>query len=383
MQNNLFRKSKILTVIILLFVMFLMPLSAGNMFYYYDIEGNSIQKDVMFDPCSVINNGSLSGYVTDHLMNQIEGALVRVYFHGTYEEDYSDETGYYHVTNIPICWCMKNATCSKEGYKTEWVLLSINENTTYDFVLHPSEPYPVFNGTIGWNGWWISPINISFVFDPEEVAEIWYYYNGWHLYTEPFVVDEEGEIPLHWYWINYEGEQSSIASCYLYIDQTPPIIDVSWTYENGEILIIATCSDEISGVAFVEFYMNEILQEIDDSSPYIWVLKWPYPPPLNFFKIVAYDNAGNSEEATFAYTSPKKMHIIGFIRDPVFSDGYLRLHADFVITRGYYGIIKNKDLTFELFDYSGYIGKRFIRAELTGWWFLIPKNIFSPFTCKI
>jgi parallel beta-helix repeat protein len=82
-----------------------------------------------------INEGSLSGYVTDTVMNPIVGAKVRVSFHETYEEDYTDSLGYYHVTNIPICWCLKNATASKEGYKTEWVLLSIGENTTYDFVL--------------------------------------------------------------------------------------------------------------------------------------------------------------------------------------------------------------------------------------------------------
>ncbi|KYK30179.1 hypothetical protein AYK20_04450 [Thermoplasmatales archaeon SG8-52-1] len=81
------------------------------------------------------NDGSLLGYVNDTSGNPIEGALIRVHFHETYEEDYSDEDGYYHVFNIPICYCMKNATCSKEGYKTDWELLSIAENTTHDFVL--------------------------------------------------------------------------------------------------------------------------------------------------------------------------------------------------------------------------------------------------------
>ena len=80
----------------------------------------------------IINNGSLLGYVNDTSGNPIEEALVRVYFHETYEEDYSDSTGCYHVTNIPICYCLKNATCSKEGYKTEWVLLSIVENRYTD-----------------------------------------------------------------------------------------------------------------------------------------------------------------------------------------------------------------------------------------------------------
>jgi uncharacterized membrane protein len=85
-----------------------------------------------------INDGSLSGYVNDTSGNPIERALVRVYFHGTFEEVYSGEDGYYFVDNIPICYCYKNATCSKEGYKTEWVLLAIYENTKLDFVLTTS-----------------------------------------------------------------------------------------------------------------------------------------------------------------------------------------------------------------------------------------------------
>jgi hypothetical protein len=74
-------------------------------------------------------NGTLSGYVKDASMNSIEGAKVQVYFHETYEENYTDSSGYYHVTNIPICYCLKNATVSKKGYRSECVLLSINETT--------------------------------------------------------------------------------------------------------------------------------------------------------------------------------------------------------------------------------------------------------------
>ena len=83
------------------------------------------------------DNGTLSGYVTDTSMNPIEGAKITVYFHNTSRENYSDSTGYYHVTDIPICWCIKNATCVKEGYYPEWVMLVINETTTHDFVLSP------------------------------------------------------------------------------------------------------------------------------------------------------------------------------------------------------------------------------------------------------
>lgn len=92
-------------------------------------------------------NGSLSGYVKDNSMNPIEGAMVQVYFHDTYKENYTNSSGYYNVNNIPICWCLKNCTATKKGYKTEWILLAIDENTTYDFVLKNNKSYliDIFN----------------------------------------------------------------------------------------------------------------------------------------------------------------------------------------------------------------------------------------------
>jgi len=97
----------------------------------FSVSGNAINKE----PSPMIFNGTLSGYVNDTSMNPIDGALVRVHFHGTYEENYTNSLGYYHVTNIPMCNCLKNCTASKPGYSTKWVLLAIVENTLYDFQL--------------------------------------------------------------------------------------------------------------------------------------------------------------------------------------------------------------------------------------------------------
>jgi hypothetical protein len=124
MSNNWYKKSWVVSIIVLFIGM-----SFGSSTGKIDRE---ICKTTNFD-------GSLLGYVNDTSGNPIEGALVRVYFHEDYEEDYSDSTGYYHVTNIPICYCLKNVTCSKEDYKTEWVLLGIAENTVHDFILTPDE----------------------------------------------------------------------------------------------------------------------------------------------------------------------------------------------------------------------------------------------------
>ncbi|KYK25628.1 hypothetical protein AYK25_04970 [Thermoplasmatales archaeon SM1-50] len=116
--------------IILLFVGVANPPGTNAKMPVASEEANTISASII-----PMNNGTLSGYVTDTAMNPIEGARVRVYFHNTSRENYSDATGYYHVTDIPICNCTKNATCSKEGYYTAWVYLSIWENTTYNFTL--------------------------------------------------------------------------------------------------------------------------------------------------------------------------------------------------------------------------------------------------------
>jgi hypothetical protein len=88
------------------------------------------------------NIGTLFGYVRDTNMNPIEGAKIIVYFHDSYEENYSDSNGYYNVNNIPICFCQKNATVYKTGYKSDWVLLAIGKNTIYNFTLIPTDNLP-------------------------------------------------------------------------------------------------------------------------------------------------------------------------------------------------------------------------------------------------
>lgn len=248
-----------------------------------------------------LNNGTLSGYVTDPLENPIEGALIRIQFHETYEEDYSDENGYYYVDNIPICYCMKNCTCSKEGYNSEWILLAITENTTHDFVLYPWNIIPVLEGT-QCNGWWISSINVSFIYDHELVAEIWYDYNGWHLYTGPFVVDETLSTEIEVCWIDFEGHQSSHATLMLEIDRISPQTKLEWEvfkktpFGNWWVRIILIATDDWSGMSpELEIYINDGFQET-------YMVTWPQVEfeweitevlKNSIFEFYCYDNACN------------------------------------------------------------------------------------------
>jgi len=79
--------------------------------------------------------GILSGYVKDKIGVPIDQALITVSFHGTCVEGFSDIDGFYHITNIPICRCLKNVTVVKTGYVSVTVWLHIDNSSWYDFVL--------------------------------------------------------------------------------------------------------------------------------------------------------------------------------------------------------------------------------------------------------
>ncbi len=126
-------KQKIETAGIILLIIGLVSVSPSIAMKagFQDTENQTNPPNTKEDP------GMLSGFVYDTSMNPIEGAKIRVSYHDTYQESFSDASGYYHVTDIPLCNCTKNSTCSKQGYDPAWVILSIWENTTYDFVLAP------------------------------------------------------------------------------------------------------------------------------------------------------------------------------------------------------------------------------------------------------
>lgn len=277
-------------------------------------------------PYSTTDEGTLSGYVNDTENNLVAGALVRVYFHETYRENHSDATGYYHVTEIPICYCMKNATCSKDGYLSLWVNLSISENTTYDFVLPLIDEtcYPVFNGT--GHGWYTSPVNVTFLYDPGIVAKIYYNHGDeWEQYSGPFVIYKQGNIDFRWEWEDYYGNTNGTFVVLLKIDYTPPVINL--TLKNigaSEWLCSATAYDAISGLSpKVEFYVDDVLMStVFAPGPYIFIFTGTGRHAIT---AIASDSAGNIGsdtaftygELTVAYT-----FIVGKIKDPYYEGSF-------------------------------------------------------------
>jgi hypothetical protein len=295
MQNNIVKRKVLATMFVfVLIIIGFLPSTQSLKFS----ENSACAKSTF----NTVNEGTLSGFVRDTSNNSIEEALVRVYFHGEFRENYSDSNGYYIVTGIPICYCLKNATCSKEGFQTQSVLLAIYENTTYDFTLNPLGPcYPVFNGTSGNGYWFLSPVEVSYAYDPEEIAEIWYNYQGWHNYSEPFIIDEEGKITVEYYWIDSEGVNSPIQSFTVWIDQTPPKTTLQWDVFNEGfkwyVNFIITANDTLSGMTpCLLTYLNDVLQ--GEWIVFDWEnLEFGYRLTKNYrhltFGFACFDNAGN------------------------------------------------------------------------------------------
>lgn len=307
--------SKHLLLIICILAVIFLSYTSGNVTSNYSSRPQSTS--LMTE-----QEATISGFITDTFMHPLNGALVRVYFHDTYKENYSNSMGYYKVTNIPLCYCLKNATCSKSGYQTQWALLSISENTTYDFILTALNQtcYPVFNGTIGTMGWYISCVNISFVINGD-VDAVFYKVDAelWTQYIEPFEICESGQHTLYWYY-TYQGNISETQCIMLLIDRNYPELQLSSERISiNKIKISAEASDGTSGISRIEFVVDGILWYIDYTLPYEGVLSGI---GTHRVKTVAFDNAGNSINNTLItslrYQSPSQ-NLLSFLLRIFFS----------------------------------------------------------------
>ena len=155
-------------------------------------------------------------------------------------------------------------------------------------ILNPAEP----NGD---NGWYTSDVRITLnATDNESGVKVTYYFKAgqWQKYTGPFNLFED--CPSTWFFsVDNAGNVETPKNINLKIDQTDPIINLSYWLDFNKVIFIATCSDVKSGMARVEFYMQGVLQFVDTEPPYEWR---PPVPPIDFLPVTgnAFDKAGNS-----------------------------------------------------------------------------------------
>jgi parallel beta-helix repeat protein len=154
-----------------------------------------------------------------------------------------------------------------------------------------------FDGTTGENDWFVSAVTVtlSSVDDSAGVNFTKYKLDAgvWMMYTGPFYFSEDGEHTLYYYSVDNVGNREENKSAPFKIDQTAPMIDI--TVEQIGLLrwlVTANVSDETSGIAKVEFYLDDEFVGEVTQAPYEWV--YIAPAQGSVAKAIVYDNAGNS-----------------------------------------------------------------------------------------
>ncbi|MBE3120841.1 MAG: right-handed parallel beta-helix repeat-containing protein [Thermoplasmata archaeon] len=153
-----------------------------------------------------------------------------------------------------------------------------------------------FDGVMGENNWFISTVTVtlSAVDDSAGVASTKYKLDAgplWTTYTGAFPVTEDAEHTLYYYSVDKVGNREENKSATLKIDQTAPTINL--TVEKTGLnkwLLTATVSDETSGVAKVEFYVDGEFVGEDAEAPY----ELEYSGTGDTAQAIVFDNAGNN-----------------------------------------------------------------------------------------
>jgi len=153
------------------------------------------------------------------------------------------------------------------------------------------------NGTMGYNGWYVSPLNFSCNYDHENIVAVYYKVHAseeWELYMEPFTVFEQGTFEFYWYFVDYQGIPEAPEGPFPFkIDYTKPTIDLTVTAQNcchTKWLLNATVADATSGVEKVEFYVDDVLVGNISAPPYLFI----YHGRGRVAQAIVYDFAGNS-----------------------------------------------------------------------------------------
>jgi len=170
-----------------------------------------------------------------------------------------------------------------------------------------------FNGTMGENGWYVSPVEIIFEGDCDPFYPHFYYQiddGNWTEYTPPVdivVVSEDGHHSFYYYMTDDEGHVEGVHGPFSFkIDQTPPTIG-DFTFARVGFFkckFNASVSDNTSGVDHVEFWLDD--QFIGNCSTYPYFVYWRHSMFLYMLKgfilyhtfihnpqCIVYDNAGN------------------------------------------------------------------------------------------
>ena len=152
-----------------------------------------------------------------------------------------------------------------------------------------------FEGIIGDNDWYTSNVEVTLTAEDDSAGVDYTMYKleddtEWQVYPGPILITEGGEHTIVYYSVDRVGNKEDDKGPFAFkIDQTVPTIELTWDEDN--LKLVADVSDEKSGIAKVEFYVNgEYLGEATDD-PYEYEVT--NPKRGDKAQAIVFDNAGN------------------------------------------------------------------------------------------
>jgi hypothetical protein len=195
----------------------------------------------------------------------------------------------------------------------------------------------------GLNGWYISDVEVTVTAaDPSIGCEragsgvdyIVYSIDGAQSTidgeTGTFIIHDDGDDVQVEYWaVDMVGNAESHNSFTIDMDQTPPVIDLTYEWEGTSppwtFHFIANATDATSGMERVEFYLNGGLEKIITGPGPEYIFSLPYiPPPYALWTAIGFDFAGleasdfveNPEYTTSLKTGGSSSEVGNTIRVP-------------------------------------------------------------------
>ena len=136
-------------------------------------------------PITAWSYGYIQGYVFDDEIpsNPIEGALIIIYCGGLYQYNTTNSNGFYFIDDITLIDCYWNVSASKKGYATSCVEMSIDINSTHDFILKLSNK-SIYVGGHGPNNY----SKIQYAIDNASNGDTIFVFNG--IYQERIYINK-------------------------------------------------------------------------------------------------------------------------------------------------------------------------------------------------
>jgi hypothetical protein len=195
------------------------------------------------------------------------------------DEDGTYTISYYSVDNAGNVETIRDAT------------LTIEKDWTPPVTTH------TFSGVTGENNWYISDVIVTLTATDNAAGVDFTMYNlddsDWTKYTNPIHVTEDGLHTLVYFSVDKLGNKEEDKGPFdLGIDQIAPEITLTVKQIGllSKWLLTANVSDETSGVAKVEFYVDdEFVGEVTEA-PY----ELEYSGTGDTAQAIVYDNAGNN-----------------------------------------------------------------------------------------